>query len=37
MQLEAQAAPSILPEARIGRSMAMAAARVALENVEAKR
>ncbi len=34
MQLEAQAAPSILPEARMGRSMAMAAARSALENVE---
>ena len=35
MQLEAQAGPSILPEARIGRCMAMAAARGALENVEA--
>jgi glutamate formiminotransferase len=35
MQLEAQAGPSILPEARICRCMVMAAARGALENVEA--
>ena len=35
MQLEVQAGPSILSESRIGRSMALAAARSALENVEA--
>src|ERR1019366_8860802 len=35
MQLETLAGPSILSEVRVGRSMAMAAARGALENVEA--